>query len=81
MTPGEGRRHAARIRPGNRDRTKVVPSIRDALERFGARDGWTLGFHHHLRNGEGVILPTLDTARDMGLRYLRLAQVALFPAH
>lgn len=81
MTPGEGRRHAARVRPGNRDRTKVVPTIRDALEGFGARDGWTLGFHHHLRNGEGVILPTLDAARDMGLRDLRLAQVALFPAH
>jgi len=81
MTPGEGRRHAARVRPGNRDRTKVVPSIKDALQRFGARDGWTLGFHHHLRAGEGVILPTLDAARELGLRDLRLAQVALFPAH
>jgi citrate lyase subunit alpha/citrate CoA-transferase len=81
MTPGEGRRYAARMRPGNRDRTKVAPSIRDALDMFGARDGWTLGFHHHLRNGEGVILPTLDAARELGLRDLRLAQVALFPAH
>ena len=81
MTPGEGRRHAARLRPGNADRTKVIPSLGEALQRFGARDGWTLGFHHHLRNGEGVILPTLDAACDMGLRDLRLAQVALFPAH
>ena len=80
-TPGEGRRHAARVRPGNQARSKLVPSIREALEGFGARDGWTLGFHHHLRNGEGVILPTLDAARELGLRDLRLAQVALFPTH
>jgi len=80
-TPGDGRRHAARVRPGNRARSKLVPTIREALEGFGARDGWTLGFHHHLRNGEGVILPTLDAARELGLRDLRLAQVALFPTH
>ncbi len=81
MTPGEGRRRAARVRPGTRGRDKRVPSIGEALQRLGARDGWTLGFHHHLRNGEGVILPTLDAAREMGLRDLRLAQVALFPTH
>jgi citrate lyase subunit alpha/citrate CoA-transferase len=69
------------MRQGNRDRTKMVPSLKAALERYGARDGWTLGFHHHLRNGEGVILPALDAAREMGLRDLRLAQVALFPTH
>ncbi len=80
-TPGSGRRFAARVRPGTTGRSKVVPSIKAALELFGARDGWTLGFHHHLRNGEGVILPTLDAAVDMGLRDLRLAQVALFPTH
>ncbi|NIP36937.1 MAG: citrate lyase subunit alpha [Thermoplasmata archaeon] len=80
-TPGRGRRHAARLRPGTQGRDKRLPSIRAALENFGARDGWTLGFHHHLRNGEGVILPTLDAAREMGLRDLRLAQVALFPTH
>jgi citrate lyase subunit alpha/citrate CoA-transferase len=59
----------------------LVPSIEDVLDRFGAEDGWTLGFHHHLRNGEGVILPTLEAARSLGLKGLRLAQVALFPAH
>jgi citrate lyase subunit alpha/citrate CoA-transferase len=69
------------MRPGNRERTKLVPSIGAALQRYGARDGWTLGFHHHLRNGEGVILPALDAARELGLRDLRLAQVALFPTH
>jgi citrate lyase subunit alpha/citrate CoA-transferase len=59
----------------------LVPSLKEALQGFGARDGWTLGFHHHLRNGEGVILPTLDAAVELGLSDLRLAQVALFPTH
>jgi citrate lyase subunit alpha/citrate CoA-transferase len=59
----------------------MVPSIKAGLEAFGARSGWTLGFHHHLRNGEGVILPALDAATELGLRDIRLAQVALFPTH
>ena len=80
-TPGSGRRRAARVRPGTRDRDKLVPSIEEALQLFGAKDGWTLGFHHHLRNGEGVIMPTLEAAARLGLRDLRLAQVALFPVH
>jgi citrate lyase subunit alpha/citrate CoA-transferase len=62
-------------------RSKLVSSIKDGLEALGAHDGWTLGFHHHLRNGEGIILPTLDAAVELGLHDLRLAQVALFPAH
>ncbi|MCK4971669.1 MAG: citrate lyase subunit alpha, partial [Thermoplasmata archaeon] len=80
-TPGEGRRYGARLRPGTTGRSKIVPSIKAGLEAFGARNGWTLGFHHHLRNGEGVILPTLDAATELGLRDIRLAQVALFPTH
>ena len=80
-TPGEGRRYAARLRPGTTGRSKTLPSIKAGLEAFGARNGWTLGFHHHLRNGEGVILPTLDGAAKLGIRDIRLAQVALFPTH
>ncbi len=80
-TPGEGRRYGARLRPGTTGRSKIVPSIKAGLEAFGARNGWTLGFHHHLRNGEGVILPTLDAATELDLRDIRLAQVALFPTH
>jgi citrate lyase subunit alpha/citrate CoA-transferase len=81
QTPGKGRRRAAPIRPGTDGRSKLVPSIEEALRALGAADGWTVGFHHHLRDGEGLIMPTLEAAASLGLKGLRLAQVALFPCH
>ena len=32
--------------------SKMVSSIREALEKCGAHDGMTLGFHHHFREGD-----------------------------
>ena len=80
-TPGRGMRRAPPIRKGSDGRSKLHPSIREVLEAYKAKSGWTFGFHHHLRNGEGLILPTLGAARELGLRRLRLAQVAMFPVH
>jgi len=36
----------------NHDTSKLVGSIREALEKCGAHDGMTLGFHHHFREGD-----------------------------
>ena len=33
-------------------RSKLVPGIREVLERCGIRDGMTLSFHHHFREGD-----------------------------
>ena len=35
--------------------SKLVGSIREALEKCGAHDGMTLGFHHHFRDGDLVV--------------------------
>ncbi|MPM81241.1 hypothetical protein SDC9_128293 [bioreactor metagenome] len=32
--------------------SKIAGSLREALERCGARDGMTFSFHHHLRDGD-----------------------------
>lgn len=60
---------------------KLLPTIRAALEACGARDGSTLSFHHHLRNGDYVLNMVLQAAADMGLRGLRIAASSLFPVH
>ena len=31
---------------------KVVSSIREAISLAGLKDGMTVSFHHHLRNGD-----------------------------
>jgi citrate lyase subunit alpha/citrate CoA-transferase len=66
------------VPPGAR---KLLPGIRAALEACGARDGDTLSFHHHLRNGDHVLNMVLKAADEMGLRGLRIAASSLFPVH
>ena len=34
---------------------KVVKSIREAISLAGLKDGMTISFHHHLRNGDYVL--------------------------
>ena len=56
-------------------------ALRDAIERAGIRDGATLSFHHHLRNGDDVMRQVLATCSEIGLRDLHIAPSSLFPVH
>ena len=60
---------------------KLVPDLRTALRICGVRDGATLSFHHHLRNGDHVMNMVLQEAACMGLRDLRIAPSSIFPVH
>lgn len=53
--------------------------LRAALERAGLSDGMTISFHHHLRNGDGVMNAVLTEAARMGLRDLHVASSSIFP--
>ncbi|MDR1730651.1 MAG: citrate lyase subunit alpha [Synergistaceae bacterium] len=58
---------------------KLLPSIEEALKRAGIRDGMTLSFHHHMRDGDLVMEQVFDVIRKLGIRDLRLAPSAVFP--
>jgi citrate lyase subunit alpha / citrate CoA-transferase len=64
--------------PGSDKRLKSIAAAFAACE---IRDGATLSFHHHLRNGDGVLNCVLDAAAQLGLRHLTVAASALFPVH
>jgi citrate lyase subunit alpha/citrate CoA-transferase len=66
-------------RPPGRD--KRLASIAAAFAASEIRDGATLSFHHHLRNGDGVLNAVLEAATQHGLRDLTVAASALFPVH
>ena len=75
------RRTASRIRsvpPGQR---KVLPDLAAAIDASGLRNGGTISFHHHLRNGDGVLNAVMEAIASRGLRDLRVAASALFPVH
>jgi citrate lyase subunit alpha/citrate CoA-transferase len=69
------------IPSADNSRNKLVPDLRTALRICGVRDGATLSFHHHLRNGDQVMNMVLQEAARMGLRDLRIAPSSIFPVH
>ena len=77
---GEAGRAEAKSR-GGAQRGKLLPGIRAAIEACGIRDGATLSFHHHLRNGDGVLNAVLAEVAAMGLRDIRVAASSIFPVH
>ena len=62
-------------------RSKVVENIEKAVELSGLKDGMTISFHHHLRNGDAVIPMVLDVLLKMGFRGLTLAPSSIPDVH
>lgn len=58
-----------------------VTDLKTALKKCGLKNGFTLSFHHQLRNGDFVINQTLEVARELGVKNIRMAQTAMFNVH
>ncbi|MCD6382838.1 MAG: citrate lyase subunit alpha [Thermoplasmata archaeon] len=63
-------------RPGQQ---KVLHSIEEAIRRVGLKDGMTISFHHHFRNGDRVMNMVLETIERMGYKNITIAPSSLFP--
>lgn len=61
--------------------TKLVASIREAVEKVGLKDGMTISFHHHMRNGDYVLNMVLETIADMGIKDLTVNASSIFDVH
>lgn len=62
-------------------RSKLVDSIHDALEKCGIRDGMTLSFHHHFRDGDYVVNMVMEEVARMGIRDITICASSLGAAH
>lgn len=60
---------------------KLVKSIREAIVLSGLRDGMTVSFHHHLRNGDFVLNMVLEEIAALGIRDVFVNASSLFDAH
>lgn len=61
--------------------SKLMDSLEDVFRKIPIRDGMTLGFHHHFRNGDGVLNQVLEVASRMGIKDLTIAASAIFSVH
>lgn len=62
-------------------KSKVRNNLADLIRELGIRDGMTLSFHHHLRNGDKVLNMVVQQVADMGIKDLTIAASSLFPVH
>lgn len=61
--------------------SKLVKSLREAIELSGLKDGMTVSFHHHLRNGDYVLNMVMEEIADLGIRDLTVNASSLFDVH
>ena len=61
--------------------SKMVASIREALERCGIRDGMVLSFHHHFRDGDYIVNMVMEQVAAMGIRDITICASSLGAAH
>ncbi|MBU7015810.1 MAG: citrate lyase subunit alpha [Theionarchaea archaeon] len=55
-------------------------SLEDAVKNY-VKDGMTISFHHHLRDGDYLVNQVLEMVSDLGIKDIVLASTALFPVH
>lgn len=60
---------------------KIVASIEKAIELSSLRDGMTISFHHHFRNGDYIVNLVIDAIAKMGIKDLTLAASSLSEIH
>ncbi|HZK29165.1 MAG TPA: citrate lyase subunit alpha [Clostridia bacterium] len=60
---------------------KVMPSLAEAICQAGLRDGMTISFHHHLRDGDAVLNLVLAECDRQGIGDLTVNASALMACH
>ncbi len=61
--------------------SKVVESIREAIVRCGLKDGMTISFHHHFRDGDYIVNDVMKEVEALGIRDITIAASSLGSAH
>ncbi|TGE32220.1 citrate lyase subunit alpha [Desulfosporosinus sp. Sb-LF] len=66
------------VKPGE---NKLVETIDEVLDKVGIKDGMTVSFHHHLRNGDFVINLVMEAIAKRGVKDITVAATGIFKIH
>ncbi len=62
-------------------RTKLVDSLEEVVKKCGLKDGMTISFCHHFRNGDKLLMQVMEIIAKLGIKDLRIAASSLTSAH
>lgn len=77
----QGRMAGAKIGINMPHSEKLLKSIDQAIEACGLKDGMTISFHHHFRNGDYVLNMVVDAIARKGIKNITLAPSSLSTIH
>lgn len=60
---------------------KLLNSIKEAVKSAGLKDGMTISFHHHLRNGDYVLNMVLEAIAELNIRDITVNASSIFDVH
>ena len=61
--------------------TKLLSSIEDAIKTSGLKSGMTISFHHHLRDGDGVMIQVVEAISKLGIKDIHINSSSFTNAH
>jgi len=78
---GEAPTVGGRARPVRPGEKKVLKDLAEAIEKVGLKDGMTVSFHHHMRNGDLVVNQVMEAIAAKGIKDICVAASGLFAVH
>jgi len=72
---------APRIKPVKPGEEKLLDNLEEAIVKSGLKDGMTISFHHHFREGDYILNMVLDIIAKLGVKDLTLASSSLGSIH
>ena len=61
--------------------SKLVESLREAIQKCGLKDGMTVSFHHHFRDGDYIANMVMEEVVALGIRDITIAASSMGGAH
>lgn len=77
----KGHRAGRLLVKGLKNADKMLASIDEAIEKTGVKDGMSLSFHHHFRNGDYVVKMVVERLKAKGIKDITLLCSSLSPCH
>lgn len=68
-------------KPDEKKCSKLVGNLERAIKEAGLKDGMTISFHHHFRNGDYIVNMVMDTIAKLGIKDIRVAASSLTTIH
>ncbi|MGB3367589.1 MAG: citrate lyase subunit alpha, partial [Acidaminobacteraceae bacterium] len=74
-------KHSNKIKSNYSGKSKIVNSLEEAIEKSGLKNGDTISFHHHFRDGDYILNNVVEAINSLGIKNIKIASSSLSDIH